>query len=255
VNHFLCLLLFLAFLAPATGATDDATYSSALEAYEKGQFDDAVAGFSSLAQKAKSPTLFYNLGNALWRQGKQGEAILWYRRALLLDPSFTEAKQNLAFARETTAFQEELPPSWKSLSDRSKKDHWIIAATACFWLTVFFWIWAVRHKQNPGRQSLAILATILFFLGTSVTGTLWFLKSRDHPTTRAVITSTGNATAYTAATATTGSPVLDLPPGSLVRSVEERGAWVYAELPGDLRGWIRKEQLTPLWPWEQEWIQ
>lgn len=36
--------------------------------------------------KALSSNLFYNLGNAYYRQGKLGLAILNYERALRLDP-------------------------------------------------------------------------------------------------------------------------------------------------------------------------
>ncbi len=58
--------------------------------------------------------------------------------------------------------------------------------------------------------------------------------------------------AYTAATVTSGS-VIDLPPGSQVRMLERRGAWVYVEVPTDsekLRGWVEVPALAPLWPWE-----
>jgi Flp pilus assembly protein TadD len=40
----------------------------------------------------------YNLGIALWRQGKTAEAISSFRRALLLDPGHQGARQNLEIA-------------------------------------------------------------------------------------------------------------------------------------------------------------
>lgn len=44
-----------------------------------------------------STTLFYNLGNAYYRQGNLGKAIVNYERALKLDPTNADARANLDF--------------------------------------------------------------------------------------------------------------------------------------------------------------
>jgi tetratricopeptide (TPR) repeat protein len=44
-----------------------------------------------------SSTLFYNLGNAYYRQGMYGKAIVNYERALKLDPTNGDARANLEF--------------------------------------------------------------------------------------------------------------------------------------------------------------
>ncbi|MDE6126143.1 MAG: tetratricopeptide repeat protein, partial [Muribaculaceae bacterium] len=44
-------------------------------------------------------TLFYNLGNAYYRQGNLGKAIVNYERALKLDPSNADARTNLEFVK------------------------------------------------------------------------------------------------------------------------------------------------------------
>lgn len=46
-----------------------------------------------------SSTIFYNLGNAYYRQGNLGKAIVNYERALKLDPTNTDASDNLEFVR------------------------------------------------------------------------------------------------------------------------------------------------------------
>ena len=40
------------------------------------------------------------------------------------------------------------------------------------------------------------------------------------------------------ATADNASSILALPPGSEIKVLSERGDWIYAALPNDLRGWI-----------------
>lgn len=49
------------------------------------------------AEEGTSSTLFYNLGNTYYRQGQLGRAILYYERALKLDPANEDARTNLAF--------------------------------------------------------------------------------------------------------------------------------------------------------------
>lgn len=51
----------------------------------------------ALETGGSSTTLFYNLGNAYYRQGNLGKAIVNYERALKLDPTNADARANLEF--------------------------------------------------------------------------------------------------------------------------------------------------------------
>lgn len=71
--------------------------SSADSAYTAGAYDKAISLYNAAAEKGTSASLFYNLGNAYYRKGRLGMAILNYERALRLDPTMEEARVNLAF--------------------------------------------------------------------------------------------------------------------------------------------------------------
>ena len=45
-------------------------------------------------------TAFYNIGNAMYRQGKLQEAVEYYKKAIELDPEDKDAQHNLEFVRE-----------------------------------------------------------------------------------------------------------------------------------------------------------
>ena len=67
-------------------------------AYMNDDFIKAAKLYEEIAaNEGTSSNLFYNLGNAYYRQGKLGLAILNYERALRLDPSNKDARTNLAF--------------------------------------------------------------------------------------------------------------------------------------------------------------
>lgn len=57
----------------------------------------------ALKKDGSSTQLFYNLGNAYYRQGNLGKAIVYYERALKLDPTNVDARSNLEFVNSKIA--------------------------------------------------------------------------------------------------------------------------------------------------------
>lgn len=68
--------------------------------YESGQYQQAAQAYQQLVDQGFSDSvLFYNLGNAYFKQGDYGRAILNYRRAELLAPRDADIATNLNLAR------------------------------------------------------------------------------------------------------------------------------------------------------------
>lgn len=74
----------------ADSAYNNLAYTRALELYK-----------STLDSLGASADLYYNLGNTYYRLKEPGRAILWYERALLLDPTHKDARANLDFVNTT----------------------------------------------------------------------------------------------------------------------------------------------------------
>ncbi|MDE6525850.1 MAG: tetratricopeptide repeat protein [Muribaculaceae bacterium] len=69
-------------------------------AYNKENYREAIELYrQSIEQDGKSVTAYYNLGNAYFRNDNPGKAVLSYERALRLDPTDADARQNLEFVR------------------------------------------------------------------------------------------------------------------------------------------------------------
>lgn len=73
----------------ANAAYDKDKYSQALELYLKAEKQDGT-----------SSELYYNIGNSYYKLGNMGRAILYYERALNLDPSNEDGKTNLDFVND-----------------------------------------------------------------------------------------------------------------------------------------------------------
>lgn len=92
------IFIYILILAAAFGARANSLTAQADSAYMNDDFSTAAALYHQIAEtEGTSSNLFYNLGNCYFRLGQPGRAILWYERALRLDPRNADARTNLAF--------------------------------------------------------------------------------------------------------------------------------------------------------------
>lgn len=249
-----CLTLAVLSGSPQAGADeapsmDQSTlFRTANAAFESREYAQAVTDYSDLVAAGKfSPDLYYNLGIAEYRLGNPGNAILWLRRASLLDRGLDEAHQNLEFLRAKIAFLE-FGDSKLDRFLRGLSPIWLrLALATCWWLPLISVASAVIIRRlRRYRTSLLVSAVFLSAAGFGIGKIRDYYQSFLAPESFAIVTSPG-AIAVTAP-APDAKKVIDLPPGSELRVLEEAGSWHYVEIPGDLRGWVRADVATPLWP-------
>lgn len=92
------IIAFLLLVCQSPFVVAQSLTQRADSAYAADNFAEATGLYQRIAaEEGTSSNLFYNLGNCYYRQGKPGMAILYYERALRLDPSNADARANLAF--------------------------------------------------------------------------------------------------------------------------------------------------------------
>ena len=100
------LSLVMAVLTPVVVASPLA--DQAAKAYEQEHYQEALALYMQMEKKeGTSSQLFYNMGNTYYRLKNTSRAILYYERALLLDPTNKDARFNLDFVREKSGLSAE----------------------------------------------------------------------------------------------------------------------------------------------------
>lgn len=93
------LILMLCFACGLSAQTSEQLWNDANTAYINGHYAEAVRGYDSIrAQGLESAKLYLNRGNAYYKQGMIGKAVLDYHRALKLAPSDEDVKYNLSIA-------------------------------------------------------------------------------------------------------------------------------------------------------------
>ena len=99
---FLFPLIFLFSGVPAFGDIESASalFKRGNQSYDEAKFDKAIEEYEKILDlKIKNYQVFYNLGNAYFRQNQLGKAILSYRRALALEPRDEDVQANLSFVK------------------------------------------------------------------------------------------------------------------------------------------------------------
>ena len=152
--------LLFAMLGQAQTESCDQWFADGNAAYNEGNFEQALEMYDNiLASGVESATLYYNLGNTYYKTKEYAKAILYYEKALKLDPSNEDIKTNLEIANLAVVDKiNPIPQSfiakwWNSLKSLFSADGWA-------WLSV---------------AAFALLLLCLFAFLIFLTGDIWIL--------------------------------------------------------------------------------
>ena len=173
----LIIVTIALLLAPALHAASASqmqkTAAAADESYRKGNYSSAVEQYNQLiANGFSSANLYYNLGNAYYRLDRFADAILCYERALRLNPSHSDAKQNLALANSKTQDRIATLPQfflaawYNALVTRITPHAWrIIVLLFLALLAASFVIFRLAHQLTLRKAAfIAIIASAALML-------------------------------------------------------------------------------------------
>ena len=250
----LLIALMCAFANSAAAQTvDQDTFTVASQLYANGSYEEAEALFQQLVDAGfDDGNLYYNLGNAHYKQSEYGEAILNYRRALLVTPRNRDLRANLELARERVVDQ--FTRSDVSLFESvTQLSNWLtLSEMATISLLLWFGVAGVRlmyrrprtERQRTALQSALIgLASLLLLF--VVAGTYRYSQLQNRPPA-VVVADEAN---ILESPGDVGEPVFVLHSGAEVTVVEARGQWVKLTLPGDvLQGWVSAEEIARVSP-------
>jgi tetratricopeptide (TPR) repeat protein len=229
---FFCIIFAI---TSSAFAQSDAQFTKANQEFAQGHFKEAISGYEALIRSGQwSANVFYDLGNAYFRTGDFGRAILNYERALALEQHHPEATANLQIARDEAHALEIQPSTLERYLQFASLNQYSIAAATAFWLAIFA-MFALIFKQRRSARAIAVSICCLLVLVVAVYA-IFTLERGSKGQALAVVT--GKDVQARLATADTANSVLALPAGSEIKVLSTRGDWIYAALPNNLRGWI-----------------
>ena len=239
MNALRCRVVIATALVLLAGLTARAqegdAWTRANDDFAAGRFPEALENYQSLARSGQtSAALYYNIGNAHYRLGQLGEAILSYERALALEPHHPEAEANLRLVRDKARALQLKRNAVERLVARGTPSQYAVVAAIGFWAAAFA-VAAVVLARRRSRSLVAVAVVgLLTFVGALFA--LYTFETGAHGRSLAIVTA--KSIEARLATAESAGTVLALPAGSEIKILSTRGGWSYAELPNDLRGWI-----------------
>jgi tetratricopeptide (TPR) repeat protein len=120
-----------------------ALYEQANSAYESGNYAKADSMYTALlAEQGPSAEVYYNLGNACYKQQLWARAIINYERCLQLNQRMSDAAYNLELAQ--THIRDQIEPIklslisilWRDICGWLSASSWALIAILFSWLTL-----------------------------------------------------------------------------------------------------------------------
>jgi len=238
------VLLFAAVLAtPAHAESPEEAFLRAGRAYDAGRYDEAAAAYEELlARGVVDSRVEFNLGNAEFRRGRIGSAILHFERARRLDPADPEIRANLAFAHAHAG------ETGEAGEDASGALAWVRGAVegqgparlawialALFWLVCAVLAWGLaepgRFRAAHGWSLAALLVALAVALGT------WYLTHQRLVAHQVAVVIVPQASVL-AGPAENNAQLATVPEGLELEVWGERPEWVNVRLPNNVSGWI-----------------
>lgn len=216
--------------------------------YRNGQYPKAIQQYEAvLASGLTSPELYYNLGNAYFRDNQMGRAILNYSRALRLRPTMTDARENLKLAESKTVDHIVTLPQlfivrWynsicTALSPTAWRILWLSAFALLAALFVFF-----RLARNYNLRKWTFVSCFALLLVLLCISAFWRSSALRFNSHR-------EAVVLQSSVAIKSSPELQsvdkliLHEGTLVRIDEELSGWYKITIPDGTNGWCESNAI------------
>ena len=245
--RMMTVALMLAALAlPAAQAQNvDSLWAQAVSDYTEENYRAALDGFAAIEEAGYvSPDLYYNMGNCCYKLGHQlGRSILYYEKALKLDPAYEDAAVNLEIAREGTLDRIEAVPefillTWfKAFRDTLSSDAWAWIALVLL-LTVAVMVLLFRFGRSLVlRKSAFALAVVAFVFMVIFTVFAFNLRSAVEDSGEAVVTVP--VSSVKGSPGSTDQSLFILHEGTKVSVVDSLGEWYRIELSDGRQGWLQ----------------
>lgn len=235
------ITLLLAALSVFT-LSAQTTFEEANQMYADGNYADAIAAYEYMLQDNCSAELYYNLGNAYFRQNELARAILNYERALRIRPYWKDARYNLKFAQSRIIDNIEDKDAFfisKWLTDCRNllsESSWAVISIALFLLSllgVFVFAFAGVSGWRKAGFNVAwitfVLCIFAFFFSLS-------LHNRDKERKEAIVMQ-GIVNAK-ASPDKSGTDLFTLHEGTKITIRSTLGEWGEITV-GDNRGWVK----------------
>jgi tetratricopeptide (TPR) repeat protein len=217
-------------------------------AYQRGDFDQAAQAYRAvLDDDVRDARVEYNLGNAEFKRGRLGLAILHYLRAHRLDPTDEDIRANLDYASSLTV--DRVPEDqvagvirWlRGVQNRIGPDRQAWLAVVLVWAVAALVAWGLAR---PGRWNPVYgWSTAALVLALAIVAASWSV-THERLAGRPLAVVLQPSVEVLAGPAVNNATLFTVHEGLTVEVRGEAGSdWIQVSLPNGLTGWMPAESV------------
>jgi tetratricopeptide (TPR) repeat protein len=247
-------IIFLVFslsgisFAAAESAND--TFFKANRFYDDGSYKDAALLYERLiSQGVTSGNIYYNLGNAYYKMGKIGKALLNYERAKKFIPDNEDLFANVSFMK--SALDVEQPQEtyslyqkiWRGIRGAVSVSAWfVISAVLFFSICLILGIGFMDYRFRAKSHTIA--GTLLFvFILSFVCFIDAYSSGKNFK--EGIIISREADVRYSPSYS--GVVAFKLVEGMKAQIIRKQDAWTHIRLNKEKSGWVESEAIEAVW--------
>lgn len=242
------LLFAMTMAAKAADVTSLERWEAGNRAYATGDHKKAIEEYKAIADGGEySLELYYNLANAYFKADSLGKAILYYNKALRVDPSQQDVLHNLAFAEARTKDKvAEIPEFFLSVWARAVRNTmsctvWSVLSLLSIALLLAFAL-VFLLASRIGVRKVGFFGALCTFV-VLVATTSFAVSSRNDMLQHDEAIIMASAISVKSSPDNSATDLFLLHEGTKVRVVAEVDSWCEVTLADGKKGWIERKNI------------
>jgi tetratricopeptide (TPR) repeat protein len=237
-------LFMICISLQAMSQGNDELAAKARKAYDASNFPQAIQNYEKIIGNGyESVVLYYNLGNAYFRNNEIPSAILYYEKALKLEPNHADIQHNLAVANSRITDKVEVVPElfykqwWKTLLNSMSIDTLGI-------VMIFLLSFALSFLATYLLSRSVAIRKVSFWISVSLF-TLFFISLFAAQQKENQITNNHEAIVFTPTVTIKSSPdnasadLFVIHEGIKVVLLDQIGEWQEIRIANGSVGWLK----------------
>jgi tetratricopeptide (TPR) repeat protein len=245
------VLLFVAIVARGAEPTSLEHWEAGNSAYSAKEYGKAIVEYKAIVDGGEySLELYYNLANAYFKADSLGKAILYYNKALRIDPSQEDFIHNLAFAEVRTKDKVAQEPefflsSWaRALRNSLSCTAWSVMSLVALGLFLAFVLLFLLASDIKVRKAGFIGALCALVLGVAVTA--FAISSRNNMLHHDEAIVMASAISIKSSPDRSATDIFVLHEGTMVRILSEVDEWREITIADGKKGWVEAKNIEQI---------
>lgn len=244
------ILIISSFLLPLVLVAQEESQliNAANDAYQNQAYEEAIQQYQTLIDQGyQSSTLFYNLGNAYFKSGQMGKAVLYYEKAKVLAPFDADIRHNLKVV--DAQLEDNIEPLapfflirwWNFWVNAFSPTTWSIIGIVCLWLGVAgLAIWLLGKERR--RKKLGFFIGVGLLIGSLFPFALAYSGNQRMQNNGLAVIMEQEIGLKTAPD-DQSQDLFRLHEGTKVQILDQIGTWYKVKLADGEIGWLLASQL------------